>query len=296
MLLRVAKHVLGEDVGAPRGARLQRLHAAGHTSLPRLAQQPPRRAAGELEHLAALVEGVESEADRHVRAAAHELAEELHLHAGEVREAVYVDVARAAEGALRQAAQQLREPVRGVRVLGAYGGVEGAHDEGEIRQLLAQRAGRALRGLHGLFRREARGRELVHCGQELALQLRRAPRARVYAQPRVYGVERQRHAEQPSARVHRPPPARAELGLHLARKAGEGQHLGVQRQARSRDARKLALGLVAVLLRHQQAAPALVLRSGVAYFVHDLRGLARAGPACYESQHGSRPPHFRATL
>ena len=121
-------------------------------------------------------------------------------------------------------------------------------------------------------------------------------RLRVYAQPRVYGVERQRHAEQPSARVHRPPPARAELGLHLARKAGEGQHLGVQRQAWPRDARKLALGLVAVLLRHQQAAPALVLRSGAAYFVHDLRGLARAGPACYESQHGSRPPHFRATL
>lgn len=59
MLLRIAEHVLGEDVGAPHGARLQRLHAAGHASLPRLAQQPPRRAAGELEYLAALVEGVE---------------------------------------------------------------------------------------------------------------------------------------------------------------------------------------------------------------------------------------------
>ena len=144
--------------------------------------------------------------------------------------------------------------------------------------------------------RLARGGELVHRGQKLTLQLRRAPGARVDAQPRVYGVERQRHAQQPPARVQRTPSASAELGLHLTRKAREGQHLSVQRQARPRDARKLALGLVAVLLRHQQAAPALVRRSGAAYFVHDERGLARARAACYESQHCSRPPHFRATL
>ena len=48
---------------------------------------------------------------------------------------------------------------------------------------------------------------------------------------------------------------------------------------------QLALGLVAILLRHQQHAPALSGERRAAYLVHDQRGLARARPARYESQH-----------
>ena len=59
MRLGVAEHILGQEL---RGAELrvfQRLHAAGDAALAGLAQEAARRAARELEHLAALLERVQ---------------------------------------------------------------------------------------------------------------------------------------------------------------------------------------------------------------------------------------------
>ena len=126
---------------------------------------------------------------------------------------------------------------------------------------------------------------IVDRAEQRLLHLRPAGSRTEQPQPRRDLIERQRHAQQAAARVQAPGPARAQLGLQLPRKAREGQHLREKRQARPRDPRKLALGLVAILLRHQQHAPALSGERRAAYLVHDQRGFARARPARYESQH-----------
>ena len=172
MRLGVAEHILGQEL---RGAELrvfQRLHAAGDAALAGLAQEAARRAARELEHLAALLERVQREADGHVRAPVQELREDLHLDPREVREAVHIDLSGAGEAALRQAAQELGEAVRGVLPAGACGGAEGAHDEGEVRELFAERSARAGRRLQEFRLVEPCCGELVHGGEQLGLQLR----------------------------------------------------------------------------------------------------------------------------
>ena len=275
--------------------RLQGLRPRGDAPLPGLAQQPARRAARELKDLAALLQAVQREADRHVRAAGEQLEEDAALDACEVRESVHIDVARAAEGALRQAREQTAKALGGVRVLRADGGEESAHDKGKVLQLLPQGSARHPRGLRHSGLVEARGAQLVHGAQEFQLQLRRAARARVDAQAGIDPVQGQGHAEQPPARLQGLAARRAQLGLHLPRKAREGQHLGIERQARPRDAGQLPLRLVAVLLRHEQHAPALSRERRAAYLLHYERGLTRSGPACYQSKQGLRPP-FRSCL
>ena len=72
--------------------------------------------------------------------------------------------------------------------------------------------------------------QLVDGGQQLQLQLRRAPGARVDAETGVDAVQRESHAQQPRAAAQRAAAAGTQLGLHAAGDAREAEHLGVERR------------------------------------------------------------------
>ena len=277
---------LGERVPLRRGQLLQ---LPGHAALLRRAQQPPGRAPAELKQLVVRVERVQRQADGHVRPPVHQRADHELLLAGEVGEAVYVYVPAAGHGAALQRLQQLAQPGGGVAARAAGGGVKGPAEQREVAQLVGQGPPGPAGGLLQQLRRERGGAQLVQGVQQLQLQLRRAPRPAVGPQAAGRALHGQGHAEQPPGGVQRSPAARPQLGLHPPGQGGEAQHLGVEGHARRRHAGELALGLVAVLLRHQQYAPALAALHGQAYLLHYLRGLAGARAAGDYPQHSLSP-------
>ena len=194
----------------------------------------------------------------------------------------------AAEAAAGQALEQQGEAVGGVEVFRPDGGAECAGYEREVCELLAQRAAGEAGGLKQFGLREPGGGELIDCAEQLGLQFGRAARAGVDLEARVDPVEGEGHTEQPPAGVHGRAPARAELGLEQPCEAGEGQYLGIERQAGPGGLGELALGLVAVLFGHEQHAPGLARAHRTADFVHDPRGLARAGASGNKSEHWPR--------
>ena len=282
---RIGQQVLRKRVHGRALGRLHGLDARGYALLAGMAQEIPRRGAREVEELAAVVHAVQREAERHVRAV-HELAYDALLLRGEVREAVYIHLAVPGEAAVRQARGEQAEPVGGIRPAGADRGLKALAYEREVAQLVPERARQRHCGGLQLLRAVLGGRQLVHGGKELKLQLRRAARAGVHAQAAVHGLERERHAQQPPARRQRLFAAGAELGLHPPGNAREAQHLGVQRRARPGNVRQLAFGLVAVLLRHEQDAAGPAGLDALAQLVHYSRGLAGARAAGYDSEHG----------
>ena len=288
-LAAIAEHAGGQaaDDVLLRGARRHDVRA--HAQLMRRGQQPPGRAPAELEHLVVRIERVQREADGDVRPARQQRLHDALFHAREVRKAVYVYVPRAGQRAARQVLQQLRELGGGVAARAAGGGLKGLHQQREVGELAAQRPAGVLRGGGEGLRRQRRRAQLVQRAQQLQLLLRRAPRTAVEAQRAGAALHRQGHAQKPPAGVQPPALARPQLRRHAPGEAGEGEHLGIERHPRPGHARELALGLVAVLLGHDEQPLPLPGEGGGAYLVHDERGLARARAACYQSKHRSPP-------
>ena len=273
-------------VGRAGGAGLDRgLHAA----VVRHVEQDARRAPGSAEDLAAAGELIEREADRHVRAGGQQRAHDGQLLPRVVREAVEVEMSRAAKRARGDALGQAGQPVGGVCVpLRGHGVIRREHER-KVAQLVAQIAG-AARG-RGLERvgRDARGLELVDRAEERLLHLRPTGGRAEQPQPRRHLAQCQRHAQQPPALIEQRRLARAGLGRDAARQPREAQHLGVQTQAVAAGGAQRALGLVAVLLRHEQHLPRRARRDGCADAPHEQVGLAAGGRAIEQVQHKIPP-------
>ena len=179
----------------------------------------------------------------------------------------------------------MRQTVGGVCVALRGHGVIRREHEREIAQLVAQIAGAACGGLFKCVGRDARGLELVDRAEQRLLHLRPAGSRAEQPQPRRDLIERQRHAQQPSALIEQLRLARAGLGRDAARQPREAQHLGVQTQAVAAGGAQRALGLVAVLLRHEQHLPRLARRDGCADAPHEQIGLAAGGRTIEQMQH-----------
>ena len=137
-----------------------------------MCEQDACRAPGSAEDLAAAGGLIEREADRHVRAGGQQRAHDGQLLPRVVREAVEVEMSRAAKRARGDALGQAGQPVGGVCVpLRGHGVIRREHER-KVAQLVAQIAG-AARG-RGLERvgRDARGLELVDRAEERLLHLR----------------------------------------------------------------------------------------------------------------------------
>ena len=177
------------------------------------------------------------------------------------------------------------EPLRGVGPAVGHDGVVAFEHERHVPELVGERA-LGLRG-GGVERlgRDGRAFALVRGGEQRALHLR-SPRGRaVEPQARADLAERERHAQHPPALVE-PVRSRAALfGEDAPREAREAEDLGVKRKAVAAALAQLALGLVAVLLGHEEhaAAAALADRSGDLF--HDGGRFAAAGPADDQPQH-----------
>ena len=273
-------------VGRAGGAGFDR---GGHAAVIRHVEQDARRALGGAEDLAAAGERIEREADRHVRARFQQCAHDGQLLPCIVREAVEVKVPRAPERACRDALGQAGQPVGGVGVALRGHGVIRREHERKVAQLVAQVAG-AARG-RGFQRvgRDARGLELVDRAEERLLHLRPAGGRTEQPQPRRHLAQRQRHAQQPPALIEQRRLARAGLRRDAARQPREAQHLGVQTQAVAAGGAQRALGLVAVLLRHEQHLPRRARRNGRADAPHEQVGLAAGGRAIEQVQHKIPP-------
>ena len=235
-------------VGGAGGAGLDGgLHAAVVRHVQQHARRVPRRA----EDLVAVRERVEREADRHIRARRQQRAHDGQLLPRVVGEAVEIKLPRVPERALGDALGQMRQAVGGVCVpLRGHGIIRREHER-KIVQLVAQIAGAARGGLLERVGRDARGLELVDRAKQRLLHLRPAGSRAEQPQPRRDLIERQRHAQQPSALIEQRRVTRAGLRRDAARQSREAQHLGVQTQTVAAGGAQRALGLVAVLLRHE---------------------------------------------
>ena len=205
---------------------------------------------------------------------------DLPLLPGEVNKAVdiylhvYVNI-----GALVYLPGKDGEPVGRVGVAVCDGGVIGFEDEGEVGELIAEAVRAGGRGGHERVIADAGALKLVHGGEQQRLKLRAALGGGIDAQARTDALQRERHAQEPPALIEPRLGSAAVLCGGLARKAGEAQDFGIQREPVPADAAELALGLVAVLLGddHQGAA---MRRGHIAlYFVYDGRRLAGTGLA-----------------
>ena len=278
LLLEYAQRRVGRAGGAGLGRGL-------HAAVVRHVEQDARRAPGGAEDLAAAGELIERETDRHVRAGFQQRAHDGQLLPRVVGEAVEVEVPRAPERARGDALGQAGQPVGGVGVpLRGHGVIRREHER-EVAQLVAQIAG-AARG-RGFERvgRDARGLELVDRAEERLLHLRPAGGRAEQPQPRRHLAQRQRHAQQPPALIEQRSLARAGLRRDAARQPREAQHLGVQTQTVAAGGAQCALGLVAVLLRHEQHLPRRARRDGRADAPHEQVGLAAGGRAIEQMQH-----------
>ena len=179
----------------------------------------------------------------------------------------------------------MRQAVGGVCVtLRGHGVIRREHKR-EIAQLVAQISGAARGGLLERVGRDARGLELVDRAKQRLLHLRPAGSRTEQPQPRRDLIERQRHAQQPSALIEQRRVTRAGLRRDAARQSREAQHLGVQTQTVAAGGAQRALGLVAVLLRHEQHLPRRARRDGCADAPHEQIGLAAGGRTIEQMQH-----------
>ena len=176
----------------------------------------------------------------------------------------------------------MRQAVGGVCVTLRGHGVIRREYEREIVQLVAQIAGAARGGLLERVGRDACGLELVDRAEQRLLHLRPAGSRTEQPQPRRDLIERQRHA---SALIEQRRITRAGLRRDAARQSREAQHLGVQTQTVTAGGTQCALGLVAVLLRHEQHLPRCARRDGRADAPHEQIGLAAGGRTIEQMQH-----------
>ena len=203
---------------------------------------------------------------------------------GEVGKPVDIH-ARRVETAVRDLLCEHREPVGGVGGALRGHGVKGRAEQREIRELLSQIPAAFGGGFLKRFGRHAGELQLVHGGEQRLLHLGAARGGGEDLQPRRDLAHGPRHAQQPPALVERHGGAAAHLGGDLPREAREAQHLGIERRAVAADAPQLPLGLVAVLLGHDQKLPRPLFQHRRADLMHQRRGLAGARRAVSDSKH-----------
>ena len=122
-------------------------------------------------------------------------------------------------------------------------------------------------------------------GEQKTLGLRPAAGPVVDLQPGTHGVQGQGHAEELPALVqHGSGLAPVKLG-HAAGKTREAEHLRREGETVPADAAELPLGLMAVLLRHQEHMVLFPVFHCPAQFLIDGRGLAGPGLSDDEAQH-----------
>ena len=264
------------------------LHAAAQ--LLRVGNQTLRGRAREGEDFVPAGELVQRKADRQLRAGGQQRADDRLLLAREVDEAVDVDEAALAEAAGGNLFGKQVEPVRGVGAAVRDHGVIALEHERHVPELLRERALGLLRGGEQHRGRDRGAFALVRGGEQGRLQLGLARGGAVELQARSDLGERERHAQQPSALVEPGRGRAAVLLQHTAREPREAEDLGVKGKAVAAAGAQLALGLMAVLLGHDEEPPAETLFHGLADLGDHGRGLARAGPADDQSEHPLHAP------
>ena len=289
--LPVAEELLGEKAQggglAPPGLRL--LHGDLLAQLLRGGIEPPEGGAAEGKDLVLAVRVVQSQADRELHPPAQHGHKHRQLLVGEVQEAVHIDPILRAQGALLNLLRQQLQPVGGVGVTVGHHRVIGLQNQRQILQLLPQPVGAALRRLRQLRGADAGALQLVHGAKQHGLQLRPVPCGGVDLQPGAHGAQRQGHAEEPAPLVQQ---RRRQTALFLPDapgKAGEAEHLRREGEGVPADAAKFPLGLMAVLLRHQQVAAVLPPLHRLPQLLIDRGGLAGSGFSDDEAQHVPRP-------
>ena len=287
----IVEHVLGEEAEGPGVPGLGRERRDAHLppQLLRRGGEDMCRPAGEGEDLALAVKIVQREADCHLQILPQHGAEHLLLLPREVDEAVHIDLRAGREAARVDLGGEQREPVGGVGAAVCDHALVGVQHQRQIPQLVAQPVGTGVRRGVQHVGVDAGGLEFVHRGEQQVLHLRPALGVPVDREPRAHTLEGQRHAQHAPALIQPGGGGAAELCGRAAGETRKAQHLRVERQPVAADAAELALGLVAVLLRHEQdvvADPALHIRLD---FGNDGGGLARAGPADQKSKHCPRP-------
>ena len=284
--VRIVKKVLGkkaQGVVVPLA-----LEARERRLLPQLLRCGGKRArgpAGELKDFALAVEIVHRQAYGQAEALPQHGAEDLLLLAREVDKAVHIDPGAPVKAAAVDGPGKPCEPVGGVRPAVCDHALIGLEHQGQVLQLVAQGVRAGGRRLREHFSVDACGLELVHRLQQHSLHLGPALGRAVDLQPRAHPLQGQRHAEHAPALVEPGRRRAAAFGLEAAGKTREAQYLGIEGETVPAGTAELPLGLMAVLLGHEQDAalfPALHILPDAA---DQRRGLSRARPADQKFQH-----------
>ena len=247
------------------------------------------RAAGQLEDLVISPQLVHGQADRKLRALFHKRPDDLQLLLGKVDEAVDIYMVMGTYLAVPDLRGKDVQPVGRVGVSVGHHRVVGLQHKGHVGQLVAQCAAAAFAGRKQLLRAHPGRFQLVHSGEQHALQFRLAAGRAVDLQPGTDIVQRQRHAQHTPALVQHACRPAALPGHNTPGKAGKAEHLRIQGHGIPAAAAQLPLRFMAVLLGHNEHAAARALTHKAVYFRYDGGGFAGARLAGEKSQHSDPP-------
>lgn len=196
---------------------------------------------------------------------------------GKIGKAVDIDAIFRSKPALGQFLSQLRQALKRIGAAVCDHGLVALADEGQIPQLVRERAAAAPCRREQILGTDPGCLHLVDGREQLPRQLGAAACAAVDLQPCPDAGDGQRHAQQLSALVEIRQRRAAPGRQHAPREGREAEHLGIAGHAVAAAAAELALGLVAVLLGYQQQHSALFTSDQRADLLHHGRRLP--GPA-----------------
>ena len=284
--VRIAEHIFrkkAERRGLAAFA-FQQLHPGLHAQLLRRLQQRPAGPAGQGIDLVVTVHAVHRQADGELHLLPQQGQKHLLLLPGEVDEAVHIHMGALIQIAFCDLSGQHRQPVCRVGMAVGHYGVIGLQHQGQILQLVPQAAAAFPGGGQQGLGADGSGLQLIHRREQHGLQFRPSLRHGVDLQPGAQLLQGQSHAQQPPTLVQIGRAAAAQLAGHAPGKAGEAEHLGIQRQSVPAAAAKLPLRLMAVLLRHQHNPAGLPGIHGLLDFIYHGGGLAGARFAGHQCQ------------